>query len=84
MRKNLGFAFSEVMIGTAFATVLVVAGYPSHLDQVLKSRRAEAQALLVAIPAFSIVATAKGPQKHDKCSFLGMNQAGVRLPFGCW
>lgn len=128
MRKPLGFALSEVMIGTAFATVFAVAGYPSYMDQVLKSRRAEAQALLVAIaekqervraekavyapdlaslgleippalardyditmsvgkgpvPTFSIVATAAGGQRQDKCSFLGMNQDGVRLPFGCW
>lgn len=35
-------------------------------------------------PTFRIVATPSGAQTADRCGTLSIDQAGARLPAGCW
>jgi type IV pilus assembly protein PilE len=48
MRKNArGFTLIELMITVAIVGILAAIAYPSYLDQVRKSRRADAQSALM-------------------------------------
>ncbi|EHL21142.1 putative type 4 fimbrial biogenesis transmembrane protein [Acidovorax sp. NO-1] len=49
MRRNAGFTLIELMITVAVVSILAAIAYPSYQDQVRKSRRAEAQSLLMDI-----------------------------------
>lgn len=49
MRRCAGFTLIEMMITVAVVSILAAIAYPSYQDQVRKSRRAEAQSLLMDI-----------------------------------
>jgi type IV pilus assembly protein PilE len=46
-RKTYGFTLIELMITVAIVGILAAIAYPSYLDQVRKSRRADAQSALL-------------------------------------
>lgn len=47
--KSGGFTLIEVMVTVAIVAIIASIAYPSYLDQVRKSRRAEAQSTLMNI-----------------------------------
>lgn len=49
MEQNKGFTLIELMITVAVVAILAAIAYPSYQDQVRKSRRAEAQSVLMNI-----------------------------------
>lgn len=49
MRRYAGFTLIEMLITVAVLSILAAIAYPSFQDQVRKSRRAEAQSLLMDI-----------------------------------
>lgn len=49
MRRHAGFTLIEMLITVAVVSLLAAIAYPSYQDQVRKSRRAEAQSLLMDI-----------------------------------
>ncbi len=49
MKKAGGFTLIEVMVTVAIVAIIASIAYPSYLDQVRKSRRAEAQSTLMNI-----------------------------------
>lgn len=49
MERSKGFTLIELMITVVVIAILAGVAYPSYLDQVRKSRRAEAQSLLMDI-----------------------------------
>lgn len=49
MRQYAGFTLVEMLITVAVLSILAAVAYPSYQDQVRKSRRAEAQSLLMDI-----------------------------------
>ena len=49
MERNKGFTLVELMITVAIIGILAAVAYPSYQDQVRKSRRAEAQSVLMNI-----------------------------------
>lgn len=49
--RQSGFTLIELMITVAVIGILAAVAYPSYLDQVQKSRRADAQAALMNIAA---------------------------------
>lgn len=49
MTRNKGFTLIELMITVAVIGILAAIAYPSYQDQVRKSRRAEAQSVLMNI-----------------------------------
>ncbi|PJI95764.1 type IV pilus assembly protein PilE [Acidovorax sp. 69] len=49
MDRNKGFTLIELMITVAVIGILAAIAYPSYQDQVRKSRRAEAQSVLMNI-----------------------------------
>lgn len=49
MQRTAGFTLIELMITVAIVGILAAIAYPSYQDQVRKSRRAEAQSLLMDI-----------------------------------
>lgn len=49
MRRPAGFTLIEMMITVAVLSILAAVAYPSYQDQIRKSRRAEAQSLLMDI-----------------------------------
>lgn len=49
MQRYAGFTLIETMITVAVIGILAAVAYPSYQDQVRKSRRADAQALLMNI-----------------------------------
>ena len=49
MQRNAGFTLIEMLITVAVLSILAAIAYPSYQDQVRKSRRAEAQSLLMDI-----------------------------------
>lgn len=49
MRRSAGFTLIEMLITVAVLSILAAIAYPSYQDQVRKSRRAEAQSLLMDI-----------------------------------
>ena len=49
MKRNRGFTLIELMITIAIVGILAAVAYPSYLDQIRKSKRAEAQATLMNI-----------------------------------
>jgi type IV pilus assembly protein PilE len=51
VKKNRGFTLIELMITVAVIGILAAVAYPSYLNQIRKSRRAEAQAALLNISA---------------------------------
>lgn len=51
MKKHLGFTLMELMITVAIVSLLAAVAYPSYLEQVKKSRRADAQSLLMNVAA---------------------------------
>lgn len=46
-KKHLGFSMIELMIALVIIAILVAYAYPSYIDYVRKSRRGEAQQLLM-------------------------------------
>jgi len=46
-KRNLGFTLIEVVIALVIVAVLVALAYPSYIDYVRKSKRGEAQQLLM-------------------------------------
>lgn len=48
MRKQNGFTLIELMIVVVIVSIIIAFAYPSYRDSVLKSRRTEAQAGLLA------------------------------------
>jgi type IV pilus assembly protein PilE len=51
-RANLGFSLMELMIVVIIISILAAVAYPSYRMQVMQSRRAEAQAALMAITQY--------------------------------
>lgn len=49
MKRNRGFTLIELMITVAIVGILATVAYPLYLDQIRKSKRAEAQATLMNI-----------------------------------
>jgi type IV pilus assembly protein PilE len=49
MRKTRGFTLIELMIVLAVLAIIVAVGYPSYLEQVKKSRRAEGMGQLLEL-----------------------------------
>lgn len=49
MQRNAGFTLIEMLITVAVISILGAIAYPSYQEQVRKSRRAEAQSLLMDI-----------------------------------
>ena len=49
MRRPAGFTLIEMLITVAVLSILAAVAYPSYQDQVRKSRRAQAQSLLMDI-----------------------------------
>ncbi|MGH7463389.1 MAG: type IV pilin protein [Longimicrobiales bacterium] len=49
MKRSKGFTLIELMITVAVVAILAAVAYPAFLDQTRKSRRAEAQALLMNV-----------------------------------
>ena len=49
MKKTHGFTLIELMIVVAILAIIVVLGYPSYRDQVMKARRADGKAFLLEI-----------------------------------
>lgn len=47
MRRRLGFTLIELMVALVILAIIVAVAYPSYVDQVRKSRRAEAKAALL-------------------------------------
>ena len=51
MKKSSGFTLIELMVTVAIVGILVAIAYPSYLDQVRRSRRADAQTALMNVAA---------------------------------
>ena len=51
MKRARGFTLIELMIVVAVVGILAAIAYPSYMDQIRKSRRAEVQALLMNVSA---------------------------------
>ncbi len=51
-RRQRGFTLVEAMVVVAIAGVLATAAYPSYMEQVGRSRRADAQAVLMQAAQF--------------------------------
>ncbi len=49
MRKNLGFTFIELLIAIVIVGILTAVAIPSYSSYVLKTKRTEAQALLIEV-----------------------------------
>jgi type IV pilus assembly protein PilE len=49
MDRSKGFTLIEVMITVAIVGILAAIAYPSYLEQVRKSRRADAQSMLMNV-----------------------------------
>jgi len=125
-----GFTLIEVMITVALVAILAAVALPAYQEHVRKSRRAEAQAFLMAVaarqqqflldtrtytatladvgvrtpdnvgasytialaaaagppPTFSVTATPKPAQAHEKCGTLSIDQTGTKTATtsGCW
>ena len=124
-----GFTLVELLIVMSVVAILAAVATPLYSDQMRRSNRASAQAVLLdaavhqrqllmnqprvatsiselglsvpsslsgkyavtieaasaaVSPAFRIVATPSGAQAADRCGTLSVDQAGARLPIGCW
>lgn len=71
-RRQAGFTLIEVMVVVAIAAILVSVAYPSYLDQVGRSRRADAQAVLMQAAQFL-------EGFHTENMRYDQNSAGVAL-----
>lgn len=76
--RRQGFTLIELMIAVAIVGILAAIAYPSYLEQVRKSRRADAQAALLELTQFM-------ERAYTNCNRYDMTPpactAAIALPF---
>jgi type IV pilus assembly protein PilE len=82
MRKENGFTLIELMIVVAIIGILAAIAYPSYQDQVMKSRRSDAQSLVLDVAARQERFYFDNGSYADKLSALSYSADTIDTPEG--
>jgi type IV pilus assembly protein PilE len=77
-----GFSLVELMIAVAIVAILAGIAYPSYRDQIERSRRADAQTVLMQAAQFmERIYTENGCYNPDKSCSVANDPGGVTMPY---